>query len=224
MEKTSHVVMLSYSLHCLHDDLVVVQGRSDHAFTFESLLFCSDAEGNLNPEPIRFTTHNCVEAYAADFDGSGKKSLVFVNQQQSSAYGHIPVYVYLGSKDGFTPDNRLEFPGHSAGTTLSVDFNDDGWPDLLILQNAEDQPFLKPKGDLYWGGPDGFSLDRKSEIDAPLAWGGHCADLNKDGYLDMDIPFYDNYNGKAWEKQRKNELGAPILPRPRIRDGTRSRR
>ena len=152
------------------DDLVIVQGRS--------------ASG-IDPEPRRFQTHNCVAALTGDFDKQGKKSLVFVNQQQSTSYGHVPVYVYLGSKDGYHPDHRLEFPGHSAGTMMPIDFNDNGWPDLLVLHNAEDQPFLEPKADLYWGGPQGFLQNNKAEVTAPLAWGGHCADLNKDGYLDI---------------------------------------
>lgn len=167
------------------DDLVVLQGRSEHAFTFESLLYCSDSSGRLCPEPRRFVTHNAVEVFAADFDGRGKQALVFVNQQQSSAYGHVPVYAYLGGPDGFRPDRRLEFPGHSAGTMLPIDFNDDGFPDLLVLQNGEDQPFFDPPGDLYWGSKEGFSLQRKTTVPATLAWGGHCADLNRDGYLDI---------------------------------------
>ncbi len=168
-----------------HDDLAVVQGRTHHAFTSESLLFVSDENGVLNPEPKRFVTHNAIEVFAADFSGDGKRQLVFVNQNECTAYGHVPVYVYLGSKDGFSPDNRLEFPGHSAGTMIPVDFNDDGFTDILVLQNAEDQPFLEPDGDLYWGGKDGFSLENRLGIPAPLAWGGHCADINKDGYLDI---------------------------------------
>lgn len=168
-----------------HDDIVVVQGRDLKSHTTKSLVFAADATGTLAAEPLEFETHNAVETYVGDFDGSGKKSLVFINQQQSTAYGHIPVYVYMGSENGFTPENRLEFPGHSAGTIIPVDFNDDGWPDILVLQNAEDQPHLRPDGDIYWGGPEGFSLDKCSHIPAPLAWGGHCADLNKDGYLDI---------------------------------------
>ncbi len=167
-----------------HDDLVVVQGRDETAFTTESLLFVADEKG-LSVEPKRFVTHNCVEAFAADFTKSGKKSLVFINQQESYSYGHVPVYVYLGSKDGFSPDNRLEFPGHSAGTMMPIDFNDDGHTDLLVLHNAEDQPHKEPPADLYWGGEDGLSTDRVAQFPAPLAWGGHCADLNKDGYLDI---------------------------------------
>lgn len=168
-----------------HDDIVIVQGRNNYAFTTESLLFPTGNDGTICDDPHRFVTHNCVQAFAADFDGKGKKSLVFVNQQQSSAYGHIPVYVYLGSEDGFSPNNRMEFPGHSAGMMLPIDFNDDGWPDILVCQNGEDQPHLQPDNELYFGGPDGFDLQRKAAVKAPLAWGGHCADLNKDGYLDL---------------------------------------
>ena len=167
------------------DDIAVAQGRDTVRHTTESLLFLTGADGAVDPEPRRFVTHNCVEVLAARFDGDGLPALVFVNQQESSAYGHIPVYIYLGSENGFSPDRRLEFPGHSAGTILPADFNDDGYTDILVLHNAEDQPFLSPKADLYWGGPEGFSLDRRAQLDAPLAWGGCCADLNRDGYLDV---------------------------------------
>ena len=168
-----------------HDDIVIVQGRSATAFTSESLLFCTDENGILNQEPRRFTTHNCIEAFTGDFNGSGKKSLVFINQQESTSYGHVPVYVYLGSENGFTPENRLEFPGHSAGTMLPIDFNDDGYTDILVLHNSEDQPHKAPPADLYWGSEHGFSDSNTTQIPAPLAWGGHCADLNRDGYLDI---------------------------------------
>lgn len=167
------------------DDIVVVQGRDQVSYTTESLLYVTDENGYINPEPKRFQTHNCVDAFAADFTKCGKKSLVLINQEQSTSYGHVPVYVYLGSAEGYQPENRLEFPGHSAGTMLPVDFNDDGWPDILVLHNSEDQAFRKPKADLYWGGPNGFSHDNKIQFSAPLSWGGHCADLNKDGILDI---------------------------------------
>ncbi|MCQ2401528.1 MAG: VCBS repeat-containing protein [Lachnospiraceae bacterium] len=166
-------------------DIAVAQGRDTKKHSTESLLFVTDENGHVSEEPKRFKTHNCVDVLAGDFKNEGKKSLVFVNQQQSESYGDVPVYVYLGSKDGFSPDRRLEFQGHSAGSMISADFTDNGWADLLILQNAEDRPWLEPPADLYLNGPNGFSTERKAEIKAPLSWGGHAADLNKDGYLDL---------------------------------------
>lgn len=168
-----------------HDDIVIVQGRTMDAYTSESLLYLTGEDGTVQAEPRRFTTHNCVDAFAGDFYGNGKKALVFINQQESNAYGHIPVYVYLNSENGFSPENRLEFPGHSAGTMMPIDFNDDGWPEILVMHNGEDQPHKRLPGDMYLGGPDGFDESRKITVPTPLAWGGHCADLNKDGYLDI---------------------------------------
>lgn len=167
-----------------HDDLVIAQGRDENAFTSESLLFAADENG-LCAEPKRFVTHNCVDLFAGDFAKTGKKSLVFINQQESYSYGHVPVYIYLGSKEGYSPDSRLEFPGHSAGTLMPIDFNDDGHTDILLLHNAEDQPQKLPPADLYFGSPEGFDLNNMVQIPAPRAWGGSCADINKDGYLDF---------------------------------------
>lgn len=204
-----------------HDDIVVAQGRNEVAFTSESLLFRTNADGTIQPEPIRFETHNCVELYAADFCKSGKKQLVFVNQQQSTSYGHVPTYIYLGSKDGYSPERRLEFPGHSAGTIICADFTDDGWPDVLVLQNQEDQPFLNLPSNLYFGGPDGFDLERRLDIPAGMAWGGHIADLNKNGYLDIitvggnDIRiFYGGPDGYSQENM------AVLHPIPDAPEGT----
>ena len=168
-----------------HDDIFIIQGRDNNSHTTTSLLFCVDDEGNIADEPKVFTTHNAVEIYAGDVDGDGKKEVIIFNQQESNAYGHIPVHVYLGGPDGFDGERRIEFPGHSAGTLMSIDFNDDGYPDILVMQNGEDQPHLNPPSDLYFGGPNGFDLNNKYTVPLHLAWGGHCADLNKDGYLDI---------------------------------------
>jgi len=205
-----------------HDDLVIAMGRDEQAFTSRSLLFKADENG-LSPEPKKFTTHNCTEAYAADFTKSGKKSLVFINQQESYSYGHVPVYVYLGSKDGYSPENRLEFPGHSAGTMMPIDFTDNGYTDILVLHNAEDQPQKMPPADLYFGGPDGFSLENKVQIPAPRSWGGTCADINKDGYLDFITTgagiiriFYGSEKGFAEENIQVINPANKIDPPPGI--------
>ena len=167
-----------------YGDIAIAQGRDEFKFTTESLLFLA-GEGGVDPEPRRFRTHNCVGVMAASFSGGPKRDLVFVNQQESSAYGHVPVYVYFGGKDGYRPERRVEFGGHSAGSMIPADFDDDGWPDILLFNNAEDQPFLDPPSYLFPGGPEGFDEARRIEIPTHLTWGGHTADLNRDGYLDI---------------------------------------
>ncbi len=201
-----------------HDDIAVAQGRNTLRHTTESLLFVTGGDGNICTEPRRFVTHNCAEIHAADFDGSGKKQLVLVNQEQSTAYGHIPVYIFLGGPDGYRADRRLEFAGHSAGSIICADVTDNGWPDVIVLQNAEDQPHLKPPADVYFGGPDGFSAVPDQQVAAPLAWGGHLADLDRDGYLDLiavcgDVVriFYGGPDGFSDDRMKKMRV-MPDLP------------
>jgi len=168
-----------------HDDLVLLQGRNLTSYNTDSFLYLTDDNGCLAQEPKVFMTHGASGILSGDFTGCGKQSLIFMDRQDADDYGHVTPYIYLNSENGFDPARRLEFPGHSAGTMLPIDFNDDGFTDLVVLQNAEDQPQLAPPSDMYWGTKDGLDAEHVFHIDAPLAWGGHCADLNKDGHLDL---------------------------------------
>jgi hypothetical protein len=57
-----------------------------------------------------------------------------------------------------------------------ADLDADGYVDIVY-----------PNGHLYWGGPDGFSPDRRGDL--PVEGNGvSVADLNRDGYLDLLIP------------------------------------
>ncbi len=164
-------------------DIAVCQGRTDVSYTSESLLFLSGKDG-VNPEPRRFVTHNAVGAIAARTTGD-KPQLLFVNQQQSDFYGQVPAYVYTGDKDGWSPDRRVELPGHSPGSILPADFFDTGFADILLLNNGEDQPEKDPKSYIYRGGPGGIDPENRVTVPTYLTWGGQVADVDKDGYLDI---------------------------------------
>lgn len=201
-----------------YGDIAVCQGRDEVRFTTESLLFLTGPEG-VSPTPRRFVTHNAVEVLAADFAGTGKKQLVFVNQQESNSYGHPSAYIYLGGPEGYQPERRLEFAGHSPSTMLLTDFNDDGWPDVLLVNNAEDQPQLDPPSYLFWGGPEGFSEARRTDVPTKLSWGAQVADLNRDGYLDVIATcgnhirvLYGGENGYSEDRMAVLQMEEPEKP------------
>lgn len=166
-----------------YGDIAICQGRDWTKYTTESLLFCVDDQG-IAEEPKRFVTHNAVGVLTARTTGKDQK-LIFVNHQQSSTYGHVSAYVYTGDKDGWRADRRVELPGHSPGSMLPVDFNDDGHADILLVNNGEDQPHLNPPSYIYWGGTDGLHSDDRTAVPTYLTWGAQAADINKDGYLDI---------------------------------------
>ena len=164
-------------------DIAICQGRNEHQFTTESLLYpCSPA--GIAAEPLRFTSHDAVDILAAGSNGRGRQ-LILVNHQQSSTYGHVPAYIFLGGADGYRPDRRVELPGHSPGSIIPADFNDDGYTDILLINNGEDQPFLLPPSSIYWGGPGGLDPQNSTAVPPYLSWGGQVADINRDGYLDI---------------------------------------
>ena len=77
--------------------------------------------------------------------------------------------MYTGGEDGYRPDRRIELPGHSAAEIISCDFNQDGFPDLLVVNDAEDEFYLRPPSYLYWGSAEGFDRARCTEIPTNLS-------------------------------------------------------
>ena len=166
-----------------YGDIAVCQGRDAVKFTTESVVYISSKEG-ISDEPKRFTTHDAVGVLSADTNGKGRQ-LIFVNHTQSNTYGHVPAYIYTGDKNGYKPERRIELPGHSSGSIIPADLNDDGYTDIILINNGEDQPQLNPLSTIFWGGKDGIAPNNRTDIPTYLSWGAQLTDINRDGYLDI---------------------------------------
>jgi hypothetical protein len=77
--------------------------------------------------------------------------------------------VYFGSPGGLSESNILELPTNSGTGSQIADYNNDGYPDLLLTcHRAEGDPDMPGSSSdhvtdsyLYWGGRDGLKADRK---------------------------------------------------------------
>lgn len=166
-----------------YDDIVVCQGRDTLKYTTESVMFCTGPAG-IGEEEKRYVTHDALCVLAARPTGEDLH-LIFANHQQSSTYGHVPAYIYTGDKDGWKADRRVELPGHSPGSMIPADFDDDGYADVLLINDGEDQPSSLPPSYIYHGGPNGLDPEKRTAIPSHLTWCGQVGDINKDGYLDL---------------------------------------
>lgn len=99
--------------------------------------------------------------------------------------GQSNLVIYYGSADGFLPAGRVAVPvpSYSIGA-LIADFNGDGWLDITVASLNSDQVIT------HWGGPEGFSADRRHTLSTPAPLEVEAADLDGDGYLDLLVGSY----------------------------------
>ena len=127
-----------------------------------------------------------------DLNGDGFLDIVFNNSYENS-----DSYIYWGSIDGFSVNNRTELPTKYAASTSVDDLNGDGFPDI-VFANHYDQVIssYNINSFIYWGSANGFSSDNRDELPTHGAVGSSVADLDRDGFL--DIIFSNRFNNTSY--------------------------
>jgi len=101
------------------------------------------------------------------------------------------IVIYYGSAGGVDPQKpvSLDSPGGSEGVVIA-DFNKDSWLDIAVTSGKAD------KIRIFWGGKEGFNIDRQQNLYGAYPIGIETADLNADGFLDIIVANYqDGVNG-----------------------------
>jgi hypothetical protein len=128
--------------------------------------------------------HNHFEtpdAFIYQADSRGKFGSLY-----SPLRDEMPLYQLLEQAD--SAGNRLSrVPSLGGGRTHVADLNGDRWPDLVFcnfIHGWSEAPFPTC---VYWGGPMGYSADRRSLFDAFRGVASASADLNRDGLVDLIV-------------------------------------
>ena len=172
-------------------DVIVCQGRTEVLCTTESLIFRRCAPGVVD-EPIRLTTHDARGVFVARTRDGERPQVIFINHESGRVRGDVSACLFHGGPDGFDLDRRQELPGWAAPDAACCDFNDDGWPDILISNCSENAPHLDPGSFLYWGCPDGFRDDNKQILPTLRTHGSAVGDFRRTGYLDLAVGGFFN--------------------------------
>jgi hypothetical protein len=170
------------------DDIAICQCRTEESYTTESLIYRSHPDRIIS-DPVRLASEDARRLFAArpkgDRPAANGYQLVLVNHFARNALGDIDVSLYFGGPDGFAPERRLDLPGWGAVEALCCDIDDDGRADLILANASENSPHRDPGSYVLRNTPNGFDPEPAWKLPTARAHGVCCADLDRDGYLDL---------------------------------------
>jgi len=172
-------------------EIVICQNQSDVSYAVDSLIYRGTRTG-VEPEPRRLPGAGARRVFIARTSQSAAPQVILVNRMDRRALGDANPVVYLGSSSGFSPEQRWELRGLGAASALACDVNDDGYPDVIIANGAENAMHLDPGSFVFHGRPQGFGGEPSQVLPTRHAWGLALADLNRDGYLDLIVCGFNN--------------------------------
>jgi len=165
-------------------DVVICQNQSAVSFTGESLLYRGGPDGVI-AGPRRLVTEDARRVFIVRPSPDLDPQVVFVNHFGGGKIGDVNAAVYWGGPDGYDRDRTTPLRGRCAVEAVCCDYNDDGRPDVMLANCAEMSLNDDPGSFVYLNGPDGFPSDPSQVLPTCRAHGAACADLNRDGYLDL---------------------------------------
>jgi hypothetical protein len=168
-----------------YDDIVLCQNRTEASFTHESLIFRGTPREIFN-EPVRVETHDARRVFITKSSEKKKPQVIFINHFSGPCKDVVKASIFYGSQDGYSSNRREDVIASGAVEAICTDLDDDGRPDIVLVNASEYSRTNEDPGSFVLLNRKN-SFPTKPDIILPTvhAHGGCCADLNKDGYLDL---------------------------------------
>lgn len=166
-------------------DIVLCQSHTPGSFTSVSLIYRGSPEGVIS-DPVELPTEDARRVFVTS------PSVIFVNYRSRNKLGNIDASIYLGGPDGYSAERHVNVAGWGAVEALCCDINDDGHADLVLANASENSVNRDPGSYIFLNGPDGLPYEPSIKLPTSRAHGVCCADLNRDGYLDLVFAGFDN--------------------------------
>jgi VCBS repeat protein len=163
-----------------HPDLVFANARNAETHDVPSYIYWGSASGFAPYLRSELQSFGAASVNTADLNGDGKPEVLLVNQYSGEVNGQVQTHIFWGNAHSYySSASMTRLPGRGSYDTSVADFDDDGFADLVLTNSYVDVSYL------YWGGKEGFSVERRTELPSGTVFGSSAADLNRDGYLDL---------------------------------------
>ena len=172
-------------------EVVVCQNNDGDLFTTRSLVYSAGSDRAFS-EPLGLESHDARRVFIACPSRDRSPCLAFVNYRSRNKMGDVDISIYFGGPDGYAPDRVRGLRGGGAVEAICCDLNDNGRVDVALANCAENSVTRDPGSFIYYRGPDGFAYGPPLALPTARAHGVVCADLNRNGYLDLIFGGFDN--------------------------------
>ncbi|MFC1607229.1 FG-GAP repeat domain-containing protein [Candidatus Latescibacterota bacterium] len=185
-------------------DIVTAVHQGEKYYAAESTIFYGKGSRQFETCDFSIPCEGAYHVAVVPSHGDRHAGVVISNSKGGNLREEVPILLYWGGPEGFNRNRKLEIPFRSGYEGTAADLNEDGYVDLIAVdemhggQSADQDPWHGVN--IFWGGEDGFDLsNRRDVLNEEYVGTTNVADLNRDGYLDLVVGFFNRGDRKPTE-------------------------
>ena len=148
-----------------------------------SWVYWGGEEGFEDARRTRLTSTRACDVAVADLDGDGCDDIVLCQNRTFESYTTESL-IYRGRPDGVFED-PVRLATEDARRVFLARSPSEKPPALVFVNHWSRKAARGVSSYVYYGGADGFSAERRAEVQGERAVDSVCCDINDDGYVDL---------------------------------------